>query len=95
MRQVFAGAALVGAGIAGFIEAHTAPTYRADHDLLRVAAWTLVIFGAAIIVLSLIRCWAAQTQEMEEELEHRKGMEAVKREQRREKPPSQPEQRTV
>jgi uncharacterized membrane protein YdbT with pleckstrin-like domain len=107
MRQVFGGAALVSAGIAGFIEAHTAPMSRADHDLLRVAAWTLVIFGAVVIILSLIRYlaaqtqgliryWAAQTQKMEEELEHRKRMEALKREKRRERPPSQrPEQQTV
>ena|ERR1700682_4020718 len=81
MRQIFGGAVLVSAGIAVFIEAHTykphrpeieplssAPLSRGAYDLLRIAGWALVIFGAVIIITGLIRYWAEQTQGMEEEL---------------------------
>jgi hypothetical protein len=81
MRQVFGGAILASAGIAAFIEAHTykphrpeieplssAPLSRAAYDLIRIAGWMLVIFGAVIIITGLIRYWAQQTQGMEEEL---------------------------
>ena len=81
MRQVFGGAVLVSAGIAAFIEAHTykphrpeieplstAPLSRDAYDLLRIAGWALVVFGAVIIVTGLIRYWAEQTQGMEEQL---------------------------
>jgi hypothetical protein len=69
MRQVFAGAVLVVAGIAAFIEAHTHRPVEATwgpgkeglsqtaYDLLRIGAWALVIFGALIVVTGLIRYW--------------------------------------
>jgi hypothetical protein len=81
MRQVFGGAVLVSAGIAAFIEAHTykphrpeieplstTPLSRGSYDLLRIAGWVLVVFGAVIIITGLIAYWTAQTQGMEEEL---------------------------
>ena len=109
MRQLFGGAIAVSAGVAALIEADAAPLSRADHDLLVVAAWTVVIFGVVFIMLGLIRLlvaqtqgliryWAAQTKAMEEELEHRKRMEEVKRTKAREERErlkgSQPSQRT-
>jgi hypothetical protein len=95
MRQLFGGAVAVSAGVAGFIEADAPALSRADHDLLAVASWTLVIFGVVFIILGLIRLlvahsqgliryWVAQTKAMEEELEHRKRMEEVKRAKARE-----------
>jgi hypothetical protein len=95
MRQLFGGAVAVSAGVAALIEADAAPLSRADYDLLAVAAWTLAIFGVVFIILGLIRLlvahtqgliryWAAQTKAMEEELEHRKRMDELKRTKARE-----------
>jgi hypothetical protein len=95
MRQLFGGAVAVSTGVAALIEADAALLSRTDHDSLRIAAWTLVIFGVVFIILGLIRLfvaqtqgliryWAAQTKAMEEELEHRKRMEEVKRTKARE-----------
>jgi hypothetical protein len=74
MRQVFVGAVLVIAGIAALIEAHShrpiGPLERAygietrsgrsqtAYDLLRIGAWTLVLVGALLVVMGLIRYWA-------------------------------------
>jgi uncharacterized membrane protein HdeD (DUF308 family) len=70
MRQIFAGALLVVAGIAAFIEAHshrpkpaswgegTEGLSHTAYDLLRIGAWALVIFGALLVVTGLIRYWA-------------------------------------
>jgi|SRR5271165_3255905 len=81
MRQVFGGAVLASAGIAALIEAHTykphrpeieplstTPLPRGSYDLLRIAGWALVVFGAVIIITGLISYWTAQTLWMEEEL---------------------------
>jgi hypothetical protein len=69
---VFGGAALVIAGIAAFIEAHSHRTRPASfgegteglsqtaYDLLRIGAWALVIIGGLLIVVGLIGYWSEQ-----------------------------------
>jgi hypothetical protein len=34
--------------------------HQGTYDLLRIGAWTLVIFGALLIIMGLIRYWATQ-----------------------------------
>jgi uncharacterized membrane protein len=79
MRQAFAGALLVVAGIAAFIVASThhplvycgehcghadtlrvgvSPWSSTAYDLVRIAAWALVIFGSLLVVAGLIRFWS-------------------------------------
>ena len=66
----FLGATLAVAGIAGFIEAQAHHPLRplavpepsrlstSAYDLLRIGSWALVIFGALLIVIGLMRYWA-------------------------------------
>jgi hypothetical protein len=93
VRQIFAGAVLVIAGIAAFIEAHshrpmvfsgieevagragTPPIFsgrvhttsglsRTAYDVLRIGGWALVIVGGLLVVMGLIRYWAAQSRNL-------------------------------
>jgi hypothetical protein len=85
MRQMLAGAVVVVAGIAAFIEAgshhpeahHPLPSdfggpnvlgrltltspatgwSQTAYDLVRIGAWALVIFGALLVIIGLIRYW--------------------------------------
>jgi hypothetical protein len=70
MWRVFIGVALVVAGIAAFIEAHshrpketswgfgTEVLSQTAYDLLRIGGWALVLVVGVLVVMGLIRYWA-------------------------------------